>query len=175
MKQKLNSKGFTLIELLVVISIIGLLSSIVLVSVNVAREKARDSKRLAEVNQLSLAIRIYVIDKGSFPPTTGCLNGWCCLGHGNAGRCWAGSYWGSTALDNSLSPEYISEIPDDPLNNTALMGDAYMYRVNTDVNGAYAILHWGIEKDNPTSKDCAGGWSGYWGATHGYWCMLKVR
>ncbi len=39
MNQRIYSKGFTLIELLVVISIIGLLSSVVLASVRVARDK----------------------------------------------------------------------------------------------------------------------------------------
>ncbi len=54
-KQK---KGFTLIELLVVIAIIGLLSSIVLVALGPARQKARDARRQSDIRQISLAMEM---------------------------------------------------------------------------------------------------------------------
>ncbi len=51
-------QGFTLIELLVVISIIGLLSSVVLVAVNNSREKAKMTKALADLSQFSKVSQI---------------------------------------------------------------------------------------------------------------------
>ncbi len=51
MKRKNVKGGFTLIELLVVIAIIGILSSIVLVSLQSARKKGTDTRVIADVQQ----------------------------------------------------------------------------------------------------------------------------
>jgi prepilin-type N-terminal cleavage/methylation domain-containing protein len=60
-------RGFTLIELLVVISVITLLSSIILSSLNAARLKADESKVLSQYNQLRIALELYQSDNGGYP------------------------------------------------------------------------------------------------------------
>lgn len=70
MNTRLNTRasGFTLIELLVVISIIGLLSSTVLTSLNSARIKARDARRVADIRQIQNALELYASDhNGQYP------------------------------------------------------------------------------------------------------------
>ena len=52
-------KGFTLIELLVVISIIGVLSSVVLASLDTVRTKAKASKLISDFQQIEQALIVW--------------------------------------------------------------------------------------------------------------------
>ena len=66
-----SERGFTLVELLVVIAIIGILSAVVLASLNTARERGRDAKRIGDLNNVRLALEFYFDDvgDGAYPET----------------------------------------------------------------------------------------------------------
>ncbi len=68
-----KTKGFTLIELLVVIAIIGVLASIVLASLNTARRKGRDAKRVADIKQIQTALELYFDSSASYPTALSAL------------------------------------------------------------------------------------------------------
>jgi len=70
-----GKRGFTLIELLVVIAIIGLLSTLAVVALNSARQKSRDSKRVADVKQIQTALELYFADHQGYPTSNGVLGG----------------------------------------------------------------------------------------------------
>ena len=83
-----SERGFTLIELLVVIAIIGLLSSVVLSSLNSAREKSRDARRLSDIKQLQTALELIFDDTS--PPEY------------------------PDALSSLSTGSYVSSVPTDP-------------------------------------------------------------
>ncbi len=73
-----STRGFTLIELLVVIASIGLLATIELAALNVARSKARETARLAEMKQIANALELYNNDHNQYPiPGSG--SGWAAI------------------------------------------------------------------------------------------------
>ena len=110
-----SGKGFTLIELLVVIAIIGVLSSVVIASLNTARTKARDAKRITEVKQLMVALELYYDENGHYPISSGGCGAtspnasWC-----NSVESLSGSHWiHDSGVADVLSPFMPTE-PTDP-------------------------------------------------------------
>lgn len=89
-------RGFTLIELLVVVAIIGILASIIMVNLSGARGKARDSKRIADIKSIQLALANYYNDYGFYPYSVYT----------------SGGTAGNPSL--GLSPSYLSVVPFDP-------------------------------------------------------------
>ncbi|MBU2263540.1 type II secretion system GspH family protein [Patescibacteria group bacterium] len=116
LKNKKNKKGFTLIELLVVIAIIGILASVVLASLNTARKKSRDARRIADVKQVQLALELYFDGNGGKYP-----------GGDETGTV-VGSY-------GTLAPTYIATLPSDPLS-----GRAYQYQAFTTSSGTACAI-----------------------------------
>src|SRR5690348_4644911 len=62
-----KQQGFTLIELLVVIAIIGILAAVVLINVSSARLKARDARRISDINEIHKALETYLNDCNQYP------------------------------------------------------------------------------------------------------------
>jgi len=115
-----DKKGFTLIELLVVIAIIGLLASIVLVSLNSARGKARGVRRVADLRQIQTALEMYYDTNNSYP---------------NFGEEWRSecSGWGGLSASNvipGLVPTYMPVFPSDPSMNKSANTACYIYKSN---------------------------------------------
>ena len=76
-----NFKGFTLIELLITIMIIGILVTIATFGLRQAQSSARDGKRKADLENISIGLELYRSDCNSYPDSLNRLaNGSDCKG-----------------------------------------------------------------------------------------------
>ena len=88
-----------MVELLVVIAIIGILAAVVTVSLSDARKKSRDARRIADLQQISLALENYY-DSRKGPTGSGT------------------SYSYPQTLDILAAAGFISRAPADPQTGT---------------------------------------------------------
>jgi len=87
-----HPKAFTLIELLVVITVIGVLTGLLTVNLQDARERGRDAQRKANLKQIQNALELYKNDQDpqTYPDT---------------------ATWEADIEDG----EYMKEVPHDPV------------------------------------------------------------
>lgn len=70
-------RGFTLIELLVVIAIIGILSAVVLASLNTARSKGSDAAIISDIGGIRTQAQLYFNDHSNYGPVATSVTGDC--------------------------------------------------------------------------------------------------
>lgn len=123
-----KDKGFTLIELLVVIAIIGLLASIILASLNSARVKGRDARRVADMKDIQTALELYYSNHNAYPIQT--------AAHTTNAQF-------TTDLNGLVTDGDMSSIPIDPGSNA--------YKYLSTANGSFYCLGTNVEGTAPSS------------------------
>ncbi len=114
-----NKKGFTLIELLVVIAIIGLLASVVLVSLNSSRAKARDTKAISDFKQITTALGLYYDKYGKYPNETAVTT-----------NQWTDNF--NSMATQLVAEKFLSSVPVAPTNHTY---NYYNYLAGNSIGG----------------------------------------
>lgn len=161
------SRSFTLIELMVVLSIISLISSIVFASLSQVRMQGRDTRRLSEIKQISIALELYYADKGKYPDNQFDVPGtflYADSRHTNADPCNlpvcnAGvPFWSN--LMGFLVPTYLPTIPLPPNNNggdgaMCANCDEYRYAANSYGRG-YSICTYVASDKNKNGSNGSG-------------------
>jgi len=123
-----NKKGFTLIELLVVVAILGLLATIVAVSLTSARARARDARRVSDVRQIELALELYYAAHQQYPVTAA-----------------------STTAFALLRSEGYLNMSADPIDPSTGKTYCYAWGEQTGATRPYQYYHIGTKLENASS------------------------
>jgi len=124
----LKNKGFTLIELLIVVAIIGLLSSIIVISVAKIKSKRQDVNRVSDIKSIQEALAMYHNDEQAYPVYDGYVTGDDDM---------------SNAVVNNRA---IQRVPTDPINS-----GAYQYYYQS-IDGSVYVIQYYLETNSINGK-----------------------
>lgn len=110
-------QAFTLVELMIVMTIIGILSTIVVVNYGNAKAKSRDARRMADISSIAAALELYKMDNKRYPDAAG-TDTYIHACH-SAANCWS----------NLLPSTYISPLPKDPINKWNYTGGSEQWDI----------------------------------------------
>jgi type II secretion system protein G len=122
MKKK---QGFTLIELLIVVAIIGLLATMAIIGLTTANQRARDSKRVADVKAIVSALELYWNDNAGYPLLNNAVVGDI-------------DTWGEL---NTALTAYVNQLPTDPYAQDTPKSATYFYTylMDTSTSNKYYV------------------------------------
>lgn len=161
-----KKNAFTLIELLVVISIIGIMSTVAMTSLNGVRKKARDARRLSDMKQIINALELYKSRYGTYPgnsdssgtvPPGDSCGGWDVGYNGGEGS-------GDQFIQPLVTAGIMTPVPGDPKGTGCYTAYRY-YRYGAGTSGcnvnegAFYVL--GVEDMETSGRPYPGspGWS----------------
>lgn len=184
---KNNNKAFSLIELLVVIGIIGLLTTLSVVMVGVAREKSKIASAQHDIDQIYKAIVMMSNDTGTWPGhqtadviCANCVNNEICGPDVNSLDCIAGGLGdgvsgitendGATPYSNWNGP-YMPRMPEDPWGYEYFFDTDYAVKnteltpcdggtVPLDCREAVVVGSYGPDREGRPTNGTAGAYGG---------------
>ena len=113
-----RKSGFTIVELLIVIVIVGILSTLVIITYNSIQARTRDSARIHSIKSLQKAVEAYYIENGQYPLSANGSGNW-------AGHCPNFGNYDTYIIGIS---SYLSRLPTDPKYDASW--NCYLYRSN---------------------------------------------
>ncbi|KKR78567.1 MAG: hypothetical protein UU22_C0019G0004 [Parcubacteria group bacterium GW2011_GWA2_40_8] len=141
--------GFTLIELLVVIAIIAVLAAVVLVALGNARTRARDARRVSDLNNVALALEVYLDTTNvATYPTAGVA--------APSNAQWA------TMVTSLRGANVIQGTIEDPINTAEMLYRAQTNLANANGTGAAVDTSYliGADLETTSTASCASDYDG---------------
>jgi prepilin-type N-terminal cleavage/methylation domain-containing protein len=137
---KKSRSGFTIVELLVVIVVIAILAAVSLVAYNGVQQRARDTQRMSDIDNINDAIQIYTADKGHAPD----FGGSCSAANRPDNSCFAndmntgGFDWSALAADLT---SYLPNLPVDPCGVKCYDSDGIMHEDGYNYRGFFTYRY----------------------------------